>query len=146
MQVYFDWVVLFQVFCIVQGLTTGIYLIVSKKQQPSYLWLGLLLLGFTLQIIDYFLSRSGIYYRNRWLYFSPLFFSWSFGPLIYCYVKSCLSKKFRVLIWHFVPVTLQFIFYLLLVFLPLSTKADFWLAVHKPYTRYLEHYGACFWC
>ncbi len=37
----------------------------------------------------------------------------------------------------------QFTFYLLLVFQPLSVKADFWLSVHKPYTRYLEHYGAC---
>ena len=33
----------------------------------------LLLLGMTLQVVDYFLSRSGVYYRNRWLYFSPLF-------------------------------------------------------------------------
>ncbi len=93
MQVYFDWVVLIQLFCIVQGFTTGIYLLVTKKQQPSHKWLGWLLLGLTLQIIDYFLSRSGIYYRNRWLYFSPFFFSWSFGPLIYCYVKAGFSKK-----------------------------------------------------
>ena len=36
----------------------------------------------TLQIVGYFLSRLGVYYRNRWLYFSPLFSSWSFGPLL----------------------------------------------------------------
>ncbi|RDC65665.1 helix-turn-helix domain-containing protein [Adhaeribacter pallidiroseus] len=143
MQVYFDWVVLFQVFCIVQGFTTGIYLLTTKKQQPSHYWLGWLLLGLTLQITDYFLSRSGIYYRNRWLYFSPFFFSWSFGPLIYFYVKSRVQKINRISYWHFVPVMVQGIFYLLLVFQPLSVKADFWISVHKPYTRYLEHYGAC---
>jgi AraC-like DNA-binding protein len=144
MNVYFDWIVVFQIFCIVQGLTTGIYFLMSKNKQPSHYWLGLLLLGMSFQIIDYFLSRSGVYYRNRWLYFSPFFFSLGFGPLFYFYVKSLLQKSFRLRAWHFVPVTIQVLFYLILAIQPLSVKADFWQFVHKPYTRYLEYYGTCF--
>lgn len=40
----------------------------------------------TLQVVDYFLSRLGVYYRNRWLYFSPLF---SLGALGRCYWRMC---------------------------------------------------------
>jgi AraC-like DNA-binding protein len=144
MNVYVDWVVVFQIFCIVQGITTSIYLIIHKSKRPGQLWLGLLLLGLTCQVIDYFLSRSGIYYRNRWLYFSPLFYSWSFGFCLYFYVQSVYQKPLRLKSWHFLPVFMQAAFYLVLAFQNLDFKAWFWINIHKPYTRYLDYYGTCF--
>ncbi len=143
MQVYFDGLVVFQIFCVVQGITTGVYLLATHKKQPSRYWLGLLLLGLTLQVIDYFLSRSGVYYRNQWLYFSPLFYSWSFGPLIYGYVRTQFEPKAKINIWHFIPVLVQALFYYVLAFQSLEIKSSFWITVHKPYTRYIEHYGTC---
>ncbi|MFD2935104.1 helix-turn-helix domain-containing protein [Spirosoma flavum] len=139
MNVYLNLRSLFDVFCIVQGVTTVTWLLLLPKQ-PANRWLAFLLTGLTLQVVDYFLSRSGVYYHHRWLYFTPLFFSWGFGPLLYGYVQARLAKPTSLRWWHFVPVTMQVLFYTVLMFQPLSTKAWFWLTVHKPYTRYIEHY------
>ena len=141
MLVHVDFAVALQLFCLVQGLTTGVYLLVARPRRREHLWLGLLLLGLTCQVADYFLSRSGIYYRHRWLYFTPLFFSWSFGPLLYGYVRARGGQRGPT--WqHFVPGTLQLLFYIAVAAQDFDTKTWFWLQVHKPVTRYVEHYGA----
>lgn len=140
MFVHLDPAVVFHLFCIVQGLSTAAYLLAGPRR-PGNRWLGLLLLALTLQVVDYFLSRSGVYYRSRWLYFTPLFFSWGFGPLLLSYVRALYGA--RPLRWpHFVPVVGQGLFYAVLALQSFDTKTWFWLTVHKPYTRYLEHYGA----
>ncbi|SHJ11396.1 AraC-type DNA-binding protein [Hymenobacter daecheongensis DSM 21074] len=142
MFVHVDFAVVFQLFCIVQGLTTAAYLLLARPRMAAGKWLGLLLLGLTLQVIDYFLSRSGVYYRNRWLYFTPLFFSWSFGPLLLAYVRARYAPQ-RAVGWrHLVPGAGQALFYVLVSLQSFDTKTWFWLEVHKPVTRYLEHYGA----
>lgn len=141
MLVHVDLAVAFQLFCIVQGFTTAAYLLIAKPRQAANRWLALLLLGLTLQVADYFLSRSGVYFRNRWLYFTPLFFSWSFGPLLLNFLRARYHRA--PLQWpHFVPGALQFLFYMVVAAQSFDTKTWFWLSVHKPYTRYLEHYGA----
>jgi hypothetical protein len=139
MFVHVDITVAFQLFCIVQGLTTAAYLLAHPRPAGNR-WLGLLL-DLTLQVVDYFLSRSGVYYRHRELYFTPLFFSWSFGPLLWGYVCSRYGPV--QLRWpHFVPVAVQVLFYTVVALQSFDTKTWFWLAVHKPMTRYIEHYGA----
>jgi len=140
MFVHLDLAVVFHLFCVVQGLTTAAYLLAGPRR-PGNRWLGLLLLALTLQVVDYFLSRSGVYYRSRWLYFTPLFFSWGFGPLLLAYVRALYGV--RPLRWpHFGPVVGQALFYVVLALQSFDTKTWFWLNVHKPWTRYLEHYGA----
>ncbi len=142
MFVHVDVAVVFQLFCIVQGLTTGVYLLVARPRRAGSRWLGLLLLGLTLQVVDYFLSQSGVYYRHRWLYFTPLFFSWSFGPLLLAYVRETYGPARRLSWPHFVPVAGQALFYGVISLQSFDTKTWFWLQVHKPVTRYVEHYGA----
>ncbi|WP_051719123.1 helix-turn-helix domain-containing protein [Hymenobacter sp. IS2118] len=142
MFVHLDLVVVFQLFCIVQGLTTGVYLLVARPRRAGSRWLGLLLLGLTLQVVDYFLSQSGVYYRHRWLYFTPLFFSWSFGPLLLAYVREVYGSARRLSWRHFVPVAGQALFYGIISLQSFNAKTWFWLNVHKPMTRYVEHYGA----
>lgn len=141
MLVHVDVAVAFQLFCIVQGLTTAVYLLAAPPRQRSNRWLALLLLGMTLQVVDYFLSRSGVYYRNRWLYFTPLFFSWSYGPLLLAYVRALYQAR-PLRWWHFAPGAAQVLFYVVVSAQSFDTKTWFWLNVHKPATRYLEHYGA----
>jgi AraC-like DNA-binding protein len=139
--VHVDFAVAFQLFCIVQGLTTTVYLLSTSTRQPANKWLGLLLLGLTLQVMDYFLAGSGVYFRNRWLYFTPLFFSWSFGPLALSYLRVYFGQP--PLRWpHFGPVMLQASFYSLVCLQSFDAKTAFWLSVHKPFTRYVEHYGS----
>ncbi|MET4074361.1 AraC family transcriptional regulator [Hymenobacter sp. UYCo722] len=141
MLVRLDLAVAFQLFCIAQGLTTAVYLLATSVRQPANKWLGWLLVGLTLQVVDYFLGRSGIYFRNRWLYFTPLFFSWSFGPLLLTYLRVRFGA--RPLRWvHFLPGMGQALFYAVVCAQSFDTKTRFWLTVHKPWTRYVEHYGA----
>ncbi|WP_460615208.1 helix-turn-helix domain-containing protein [Hymenobacter seoulensis] len=141
MFVHLDFGVACQLFCIVQGLTTAAYLLGTSRRRPANTWLGLLLLGLTLQVVDYFLSRSGTYFRHRWLYFTPLFFSWSFGPLLLSYLR--VRGGLPPLRWgHFVPGMVQAVFYGVLSLQSFDTKTWFWLSVHKPLARYVEHYGA----
>jgi len=142
MTVYLDLRNLFDLFCIVQGFTTAILLFV-RSDRASNRWLAWLIGGLTLQVVDYFLSRSGVYYNHRWLYFTPLFFSWSFGPLLYGYVRARAGLAVPGLRWYWVPVVVQGLFYTVLMVQSLDTKAWFWLNVHKPYTRYVDHYGTC---
>ena len=141
MLVHVDFAVALQLFCLVQGLTTAVYLLAAAPRRAESRWLGLLLLGLTLQVADYFLSRSGVYFRHRWLYFTPLFFSWGFGPLLWAYLRARQGRDQPA--WsHFGPVAVQAAFYVVLAAQSFDTKTWFWLQVHKPITRYIEYYGA----
>ncbi|MBO0935163.1 helix-turn-helix transcriptional regulator [Fibrella sp. HMF5335] len=133
---------LFDICCIAQGFTTAAVLF-WRSDQPANRWLAWLLVGLTLQIVDYFLSLSGIYYHHQWLYFLPLFYSWSFGPLLYGYMCARAGRPATLPRWYWVPVIIQVLFYGLLMTQSLDTKTWFWKTVHKPYTRYVDYYVAC---
>lgn len=142
MLVHVDFWVAVQLFSIGQGLSTGLYLLLPRQRRAGTVWLALLVLGLTLQVVDYFLSRSGVYYRHRELYFLPLFFSWGFGPLLWGYVRRWYEPEQRLAWGHFGPVALQLLFYTVVAMQNFDTKTWFWLHVHKPVTRYVEYYGA----
>lgn len=73
----------------------------------------------------------------------PLFFTWLLGPALYFYVANLFSKSLRAAPIHFIPVVLQVLFYIILVFQSIENKTWFWQHVHKPYTRYIEYYWMC---
>ena len=142
MQIHLDARVLFLLFCIGQGLTTAAYLLLARPRRAGATWLGLLMLGLTLQVTDYFLASARVYFRHRWLYFMPLFYSWGFGPLLYGGVRAYYGQPLRRWWPHFVPLAAQVLFYLVVAGQDFDTKTWVWLHLHKPFTRYLEHYGA----
>lgn len=142
MLVHFDVEVVLLLFCLAQGLTTAAGLLLARPRRAGSGWLGLLVLGLTLQVLDYFLSRSGVYFRHRGLYFTPLFFSWSFGPLLLSWARAHFGAGRRLAGGHWLPGAVQLLFYAGLSAQSFDTKTWFWLAVHKPITRYVEHYGA----
>ncbi len=143
MTLYFDLPTLFNLFCIGQGLTTATWLFLTRHRHPANRWLAWLVLGLTAQVLDYFLSRSGVYFRHQWLYFMPLFYSWSFGPLFFNYVLAQTGRSHRVGRAWYVPVAVQTLFYALLMAQPLDLKTAFWINVHKPVTRFVDYYVAC---
>ncbi len=130
--------------CLGQGLSSAAYLALTRPRTAANRWLALLLAALLALVFDYFLSAAGIYARHRWLYFSPLFFSWGFGPLLWRYVRALLgdATRPRGWAWHLVPLVGQVAFYLVLVGQDFDTKTAFWFAVHKPWTRFVEYYGA----
>ncbi|GAB4023105.1 helix-turn-helix domain-containing protein [Spirosoma koreense] len=143
MNLFVDWVVLFQFFCIVQGITTGIWLLTSRTRQPAFFWLSWLVLGMTLQVIDYCLSRTGVYAQYNQLYFLPLFVSWGFGPFLYFAVQNWVRQSVQPSRWHLVPLLIQVVFFVFVSVHSLDYKTWFWKTVHKPYTRYVDYYGMC---
>jgi AraC-like DNA-binding protein len=143
MQIDFNPIVLLQFLVLVHGLTTGILLLGSSREAKHNFWLGLLVLAMTAQTLDSFFTSSGIYRDHNYLYFSPLFYAWAYGPLLYLYLKSFQYPQFefrRKHYWHFVPVLIQFLFYGVIVLQTLEFKTWIWFNVHKPFTRFLDVY------
>jgi AraC-like DNA-binding protein len=97
-----------------------------------------------LWLLDAFLRVSGVYGQNPNWYFSPIYYSFAFGPLLYFYVRSLTNSSFRfrpVHYLHFVPVLCQGVLYGVLHFLPYAGKQWFWLHVHQPITYRIEFNG-----
>ena len=143
MTIDFNLIVVFQFFVIVQGLTTAVLLLSSTRRKKQNMWMGLLVAGMTLQVIDAFFSVSGIYRDNNWLYFSPFFYTWGYGALLFFHIRSATdpSFSFNRRHWrHFAPVAFQFLFFSVIALQSLGFKTWFWLNVHKPYTRYVDYY------
>jgi AraC-like DNA-binding protein len=141
--IYLDPVNIFRLICILQGLTTGAFLLLSPAQTGARRWLGTLMIIMSFTVLDHFFSASGIYYRHNYLYFMPLFFTWALGPVLYNYVANLFDKNAKARPVSFIPVTVQVLFYTALVFQSMETKTWFWQHIHKPYTRYIDYYGMC---
>lgn len=91
----------------VQGFITSGFLLMSKHNRRANLFLALLVLGFSLQSVDYFLNKSGLYIQHIEYYFLPIYYSLSFGPLIYLYVTVCKNPyKARCQVSYFCFITL----------------------------------------
>lgn len=107
-------------------------------------FLALLMLAIALWLVDGFFRVSGLYAQSAELYFSPIYYSLAFGPLLYFYVRSLVNHGFR---WraghwlHFVPVLVQAALYWWLRFQPYAVRNDFWQQVHQPVTYRLEFIG-----
>ena len=143
MNIYLDSVNIFRLICLLQGLTTGAFLLLSPTQKNAKRWLGIVMVIMSFTVLDHFLSASGIYYRHNGLYFMPLFFTWALGPALYFYIANLFNKNLKASPVHFIPVVLQVLFYSAMVFQSMENKTWFWQHIHKPYTRYIEYYGMC---
>lgn len=126
---------------IAQGLFAAVILGMSRKNQPANRFLALLLLSFSLWLIDSFYRVAGVYEQDPDYYFLPIFYSFAFGPLLYFYVRALTVPDFRfrsAWLLHFVPVLLQAGLYWTLTFQDYSTRRWFWFEIHQPVTYFLE--------
>ncbi|MCU0354382.1 MAG: helix-turn-helix transcriptional regulator [Cytophagales bacterium] len=144
MKIDFNLLVIFHLLVMMQGFSAGILLLFSHSQPKQNRWLGWLIVGMTLQAVNSFLSSAGIYRDYNGLYFMPLFYTWSYGALVYFYLRSvseptlAFKPKDRL---HFIPVAVQALFYLFVFVHDLEFKTWFWIHVHKPVTRFVDYYG-----
>ncbi len=143
MKIDFNPIVFFHLLVLVQGFTTGVLLLSSQRFQRQNLWLGALTMSMTLQVVNSFFISSGIYQTYRGLYFFPLFYTWGYGAFFYFYVQSLINQTFtftRRHLIHFIPLSIQTLFYVFIVAHDLDFKAWFWINIHKPYTRFVDVY------
>ncbi|MBC6606717.1 helix-turn-helix transcriptional regulator [Hymenobacter sp. BT188] len=121
----------------------GLLWFAPHNQLPNR-FLALLLLTIALWVLDGLWRASGLYGQNAEWYFTPIYYSLAFGPLLYFYVQSLVSQPFRLHrrhLWHFGPVLVQGALYWWLRFQPYATRLWFWEQVHQPYTYRVEFIG-----
>ncbi|SFQ72094.1 helix-turn-helix domain-containing protein [Hymenobacter arizonensis] len=129
---------------IAQALFAAGLLFWAPQNRVSNRFLALLMLAIALWLVDGFFRVSGLYAQSAELYFSPIYYSLGFGPLLYLYVRSLVNSEFR---WrgqywaHFVPVLAQAVLYWWLRFQPYAVRNNFWQNVHQPFTYRLEFIG-----
>jgi AraC-like DNA-binding protein len=95
---------------VTQGFIISFMLFVARKgNRAARIFLGLLILCFSLAISNGFLFYSNIYYKFPLLIGIPEIFRYLFGPFFYLYAKALMSKKFifKKTVWlHFIPAVL----------------------------------------
>ncbi len=107
-------------------------------------FLALLMAAIALWLLDGLARVGGLYARHPGLYFSPIYYSLGFGPLLYFYVRSLTNAGFRWRAahgWHFGPVAAQAALYGWLRLQPYAERNNFWQHVHRPVTYRLEFVG-----
>ncbi len=127
---------------IAQGIFAALILFFHQRNPLPNKFLSLLLLSFSLWLIDSFYKVAHIYEQNPDFYFQPIFYSFAFGPLIYFYVKTLTNNTYRLKkkdFLHFVPTGIQALLYWFLTFQAYDFKRWFWMEVHHPITYDLEY-------
>ena len=134
--------VIISCFGILLCLTVGIQIVFRKKGiLQANIFLGFLLVLNSLTLLNNVMAMTGLYSKYQFLYFLPLTFSFSIGPLFYLFVRSRIqpgfvfSKKDTI---HFVLPALQFLFYLSIGFRSAEFKSWIWRNELAPYGQFIE--------
>ena len=128
-----------------QGCFAAVLLLLSQNNFKSNRYLGLLLLTFSLWLLDDFFNAAMIYQQNPNFYFLPIYYSLAFGPLIYLYTLSITQTDFKFSkkqVWHFIPVLIQVLLYVFLQCKDYRFRRWFWENIHFPYTYNIEFIGS----
>ena len=110
------------------GLTIGGFLLVNKSaKNRANIYLGLLVLFFSIQ-----LWRQFIFYLGWVEYFPHILkidnlFIFALGPITYFYVRACTQKNFvmrPILLLHFIPIIIEFFYQLPILTLSSAEKIE----------------------
>ena len=99
----------------------------SKKKISRYA-LGTLLILAALTLLNDLIVNSGLANRYNSLYYLPIYYSLSIGPLFYTFTKSMVFEKFLLKkeSIHFILPLLQLMLYLSIGFLSVDIKSSLW--------------------
>ena len=129
-------------FGILLCLVVGFQLLFRQTgMRQSNLLLGVLLILYALTLSDGLFAMAGIYAQYQFLYFLPINFSLSIGPLFYFFVRSRVQPSFTLQRRHLLHCVLpmaQFLFYLSIGFRSTEYKSWVWREVIGPYVQFIE--------
>lgn len=95
----------------------------TNKESNRFL-VGLLALV-ALKLVPYILGFSGFYQRFPWLSYAPFELESGFGPLLFLFVfartTNGLPRRWGL---HFIPLGIEFLYYLVMFVQPLSVKSE----------------------
>ncbi len=113
----------------------------TKGVKQTNILLGLLLVLYSLTLLNSLLAMTGVFARYQNLYFIPLVFTLSIGPLFYLFVRSRIEPGYRLSrkdLLHFVLPGIQFFFYLVVSVQSQEAKSLIWRNLIYPYVQYVE--------
>jgi AraC-like DNA-binding protein len=126
---------------VLASLVFGISLLFREQRTRSNVFLGVLLILGSLTLLNSLLANTGIYSTFRNLYFIPLTYTFSFGPLAYFYVQTKINPGLQFqrihLIHALLPIT-QAIFYFSVGFRDYEFKSWLWQNVISVWYGNLE--------
>ena len=107
---------------------TSIFFLAQKRiQHISNIFLSVLLLLSGLTLLNEVLTISGITNRFKHLYFIPILYSLSIGPLFYLFVKSKYYQKLSKIDYvHLIIPLVQAIIYWSIGFRSIAYKSSLW--------------------
>jgi AraC-like DNA-binding protein len=114
---------------VLTSLGYGFSLLFRKQRTQSNLFLGILLILGSLTLLNSLFANAGIYSTFRYLYFIPLTYTLSFGPLTYFYIQTKIHPGFqfkRIHLLHTLLPAAQAIFYFSIGFRDYEFKSWMW--------------------
>lgn len=118
-----------------------IFLLRSTGNKKANLFFGGLLLAFALAIVNLIFAHMGIYSQHQYLYFIPLWYTLSFGPFLFYYVKFSLYPTYELRrsdAKHFLLPIAQALFYWSIGFRDEAFKDWIWEVFIRPFFSTFE--------
>jgi AraC-like DNA-binding protein len=116
----------------------------SKRNRTANRLLALLLIVIALRMLPYIIGFAGYFDKYPWLSFLPYEASLAFGPLLYLYTHTLFAapdKLPRNAWWHFLPVSVQVLYYCTIFPFPLEFKNHWNSSLHVPVVMIVEQAG-----
>jgi len=114
---------------VLTSLGYGFNLLFRRQRTRSNLFLGILLILGSLTLLNSLFANAGIYSTFNSLYFIPLTYTLSFGPLTYFYIQTKIHPGFqfkRIRLLHAVLPAAQAFFYFSIGFRDVEFKSWMW--------------------
>ncbi len=114
-----------------QGLAISVVSWIQRKESAvAKLLFSLLISAMSLTLLYSLVEKLGLFHKHPSLLFVPIYFSYSFGPLLFFYVKSSLYQEFK-LNWrdlkHFLLPIAQANFFFFMMFQNAEFKHERWV-------------------
>ncbi|MFK7934248.1 MAG: helix-turn-helix domain-containing protein [Saprospiraceae bacterium] len=119
----------------------GIFLVKRTGNQKANTFLGLLLIAFSLALLDNLFFHTRIYERYPQWWLQPIRFTLAFGPLLFYYVKFTLFPTYKLRATdskHFVLPVWQASFYTFTGLQSVAGKQQIWENFITPYYGVIE--------
>lgn len=127
---------------VLQGLFIGsIFLIKRTGNEKANTFLGLLLIAFSLALLNNLLFHTKFYDKQPEFWLQPIWFTLSFGPLLFYYVKFTLFPTYKLRSTdskHFILPIWQASFYLFTGLQDTESKQQIWENFIAPFYGVIE--------
>ncbi len=147
MTIHFSFTVILLLIGILTGLLSAATLLSAHANRQANRYLVALLLVSTGSLFHNFLLEANIYNQYPQLYFLPVLLSFGIGPLLYLYINRLINLhplKRRIVLFHLLPVIMQFLFYLFCFLQDTENKYDIYTRLYQPFINPIQNLAVYF--